>query len=198
LGATDREVPSITVLSEGRVFVFSGFATANLGDAVVQYYDPATAQASHCVYLSDFELDYSTTAQLRDGTVLIVGGQQVSNPAGGLAQTIVFDVDLDRPCGGCNSWSTGPSMNVGHCDHPMTMLNGGTLLVAGGHCGPTESIGVVERYEPSGKKWSLVAPLLQARGYQTTVLLADGRVLLAGGIGIGGTIWDSTEVYTPP
>jgi hypothetical protein len=186
--------PAITALSDGRVFVFSGFAVANLGDAVVQYYDPATAQASYSVYLSDFELDYSTAAQLRDGTVLIVGGQQVYNPAGGLAQMIVFDVGLDRP--GSNPWSIGPAMNVGHCHHTMTMLQGGTLLVAGGRCGTTESIGVVELYEPTGKKWGLVAPLLDARGYHTAVLLADGRVLVAGGIGVGGTILDSTEVYT--
>jgi hypothetical protein len=188
--------PAITVLSDGRVFVFSGFATANLGDAVVQYYDPATAQASYSVYLSDFELDFSSAAQLADGTVLIVGGQQVYNPAGGLAQTIVFDVGKDRPCSGCNPWSIGPAMNVGHCHHTMTRLPGGTLLVAGGRCGPTESIGVAELYDPGGKKWLLVAPLLVARGYHTAILLADGRVLVAGGIGVGGTILDSTEVFT--
>jgi hypothetical protein len=188
--------PAITVLADGRVFVYGGFAIANLGDSVPAYYDPATGQASGSYYGIDAELAYTTVAQLRDGSVFIVGGQQVYDQAAGLSQVMVYDVSKERGCQGCNPWSTGPSMNVGHCQHTMTQLPSGNLLVAGGRCGQTESIQVTELYDQAGKAWFLVAPLGQARGDHVAVLLSDGRVLVSGGLGIGGRILNSTEIYT--
>jgi len=188
--------PAVTVLSDGRVFVFGGFVSANLGDAVVQFYDPTTAQATYDNCLSNYELANATAAQLGSGAVMVAGGQQVYNPSGGLAQTILFDPTTGS-CSRGNPYSTGPSMNVGHCHHTMTALSGDRILVAGGRCGPSESISVVELYDRAGNNWSLVAPLHEARGFHAAVLLTDGRLMVAGGLGTGGTILASIESYTP-
>jgi len=79
----------------------------------------------------------------------------------------------------------------------MTALSNGQLLVAGGRCGTSESTGESELYDPTAKKWSATSNLNDARGYSVAVRLADGLVLVAGGLFINGVVGVTTEIYTP-
>src|SRR4029077_11979658 len=163
-----------------------------------EFWDPTTGQASSGRFIPD-STDYSTAALLSDGTVIIVGGQVSGNQTGALNTTQFYDPSKEVCPGACvvSAWSAGPAMNVGHCEHTMTTLRNGLLLVAGGRCGGSESIAVAELYEPASKKWTLASNMQTARGYHVAVLLADGRVFVAGGILIGGAVTPTTEIYTP-
>jgi len=189
--------PTATVLSDGRVLVYGGVEQVQPGNAA-EFWDPATGQAGFDRFIGP-STAYSTTALLADGTVIIVGGEESYNPTGAVNTTTIFDPAKETCPGACqdSTWSAGPPMNVGHCEHTMTTLHSGLILVAGGRCGTSESIAVAEIYEQVGKKWWPAATMQQARGFHTAVLLPDGRVLVAGGTLIGGAITATTEIYTP-
>ena len=78
-------------------------------------------------------------------------------------------------------------------EHSATLLNDGRVLVSGGYNnigGPMMSAQV---YDPASNTWTNTGPLNQVRFHhsQTTVLLADGKVMALG-------YYDpSVEVYTP-
>jgi len=146
-----------------------------------------------------FSRNFATAALLPDGTVILAGGQANPDPQGAVNSTDIYDPSKDNASctGGCSAWSVGPAMNVGHCHGTMTTLSNGMLLVAGGRCGPADSIAVAELYDPAAKQWSPAASLGSARGFDAAALLKDGRVLVAGGILAGGAISNTMEIYTP-
>ena len=84
------------------------------------------------------------------------------------------------------TWNPTGSLNVRRASHTATLLNDGTVLVAGGlNDFSYDYINNVERYYP-GTGWVAVSPLNQGRSTHTATLLNDGTVLVAGGIGSGG------------
>ncbi|MEW6280224.1 MAG: kelch repeat-containing protein [Candidatus Eremiobacterota bacterium] len=88
-------------------------------------------------------------------------------------------------------------------EHTATALPDGRVLVTGGsipHAGrdPERAIYLnhVEVWSP-GSDWREVTSLREARAAHTATLLADGRVLLAGGKGPRANILSSVEIYDP-
>jgi hypothetical protein len=60
------------------------------------------------------------------------------------------------------------------------------------------AIARAETYDPSFGAWSGTADLNEARAQHRAVVLPDGRVLVAGGIGFGSAGYlASAELYTP-
>jgi Big-like domain-containing protein len=109
------------LLADGTVlFVQWNFDVA--GD-VAELYDPTTETFNTigCLYYSH---EYSAGVRLRDGTVLITGGQL---PGGnGSTETLLY-LPATR------AFAEGPSMNVGRHSHSATLLRDGTVLIAGGY-----------------------------------------------------------------
>jgi hypothetical protein len=78
------------------------------------------------------------------------------------------------------------------------------VLVTGGALGPTAVqttpvaiTNSVEIYDPATQLWTPAAPMATARAYHTATALADGRVLVVGGVGADGAAVATTELYTP-
>lgn len=86
------------------------------------------------------------------------------------------------------------SMNEARQYHTATLLNNGTVLVAGG------SSNTAEIYDPGTGTWRYTLhPMNYARYAHTAVKLLDGRVLIAGGAGsvLPAEIFDpNTEQFT--
>ncbi|MGP0070757.1 MAG: kelch repeat-containing protein [Bryobacteraceae bacterium] len=83
-----------------------------------------------------------------------------------------------------------PPLNAGRNNFAATLLNSGTVLIAGGDAGPT-----AELYDPTAGTFASSASLNTARENHTATLLPDGTVLIAGGY--NGTVLASAELFTP-
>src|SRR5215831_18356796 len=81
-------------------------------------------------------------------------------------------------------WSPAATMNVSRYSHTATLLNDGTVLVAGGRRGG--AIDSAEIYDPTTDTWSMTSNMHAPRYAHTATLLCDGRVLVTGGNVVGG------------
>lgn len=137
-----------------------------------------------------------TATRLLDGRVLVTGGTDGRNH--GLASTELFD---PRQA----TWKPGPSMDTTRIDHTATLLSDGRVLVVGGIDQldfPQTTLASTEIYTPSTGRWTAAAPMLSPRERHTATLLADGTVLVVGGLRQSsptkqGGFVDTAELYDP-
>jgi N-terminal glycosyl-hydrolase-114-associated domain/Bacterial Ig-like domain (group 1)/Galactose oxidase, central domain/Kelch motif len=107
-----------------------------------------------------------------------------------LAMSLVL---LYPPAGHAQSaqWTSAGNMTTARSLHTATLLNDGTVLVAGGY--NSASIASAEVYNPSTNSWTVVGSMANARSNHTATLLSDGQVLVTGGDATG----TSAELYNP-
>lgn len=98
-----------------------------------------------------------------------------------------------------NTWVATADMGIARTGHSAILLNNGKVLVTGGFDGTT-ALKTAEIYDPSSGTWSVTkGPMTYSHNYHTSTPLADGKVLLAGGV-LGPAINVDpklTEVYDP-
>jgi hypothetical protein len=193
-----------TVLPSGKVLVtgasYSGYGLAVA--ATAELYDPSTGYwtATGTIVRASA---YQTVALLRDGTVLVAGGVEVDLQGccavigRALASAQLYDPDT-------GSWIETSAMTQARTYHTSTMLPNGEVLVTGGHSsagGGTSTystdvgLATAELYEPASKSWTATDDLVGRRELHVAVLLADGRVLVAGGSS-GGNALASAELFS--
>ena len=124
-----------------------------------------------------------TATLLQDGRVLVVGGMHLVN------------AEIYDPSTGISSL-TGSMAEV-HMGHTATLLDDCSVLVTGAEWGGAGHLPKsAEVYDPSAGVWSSVGRFRQ-RSFHTSVLLADGAVLVMGG---WLEQWNATrvaEIYEP-
>ena len=140
----------------------------------------------------------ANAAVLRDGRVLIVsGGWQGMGNA-------VARADLWAPATGTTRAS--PTLTA-RINPTVTLLLDGRALVVGGYGGPFQyastALASGELFDPATGGWSVAGTMAVGRVGHTATLLADGRVLVIGGMGAGGTsaaaeIWDPATSAVKP
>ena len=90
------------------------------------------------------------------------------------------------------TWTVTSSMITARAEFTATLLPNGRVLVAGGIPDNTEQVQLAsaELYDPSTGKWSATGSMSTPRSKHTATLLANGKVLVAGGfcapLGPGG------------
>ncbi|MGB7437157.1 MAG: Ig-like domain repeat protein [Candidatus Acidiferrum sp.] len=94
------------------------------------------------------------------------------------------------------AWSNAGSLLAARANHTATLLNDGTVLIAGGE----NSAGILataEIFDPvSGTSQATKGAMTSPRKNHTALLLDDGRVLIAGGEDTNGVL-ASAEAYDP-
>jgi len=140
--------------------------------------------------------DYGYTATLiMDGTAFIAGGGD-SDAENCISQT-------ERYNSASVAFTPAPKMTLCRFSHTATLLPNGIVLLAGGasyDVGPYQAnLASVEIYDFSANTFGWIGNMIEGRQHHTATLLADGRVLIAGGAGAPGySTLASAEIYTPP
>jgi N-acetylneuraminic acid mutarotase len=127
---------------------------------------------------------------LRDGRVLVVGGEQDRRGT----QRLLRSAELYDPR--TNRWRTTGQLPYALANETVTLLGDGRVLVVGGGDRAPGFTARAEIYDPARNRWRATASLPVPRAFATAVRLADGSVLIAGGINDRGGIAD-TERYDP-
>jgi galactose oxidase-like protein len=149
---------------------------------------------------------FHTATLLSNGKVLVVGGSgEVASTNGASRLVTVASAELYDPK--TRSWSSAGTLRTARWLHTATLLQNGEVLVVGGTSSPPivpdrfESLSSAELYDPLTNRWSPAADMLTARCLHSATLLADGRVLVAGGYQtlseMSGRVLASAEVYDP-
>jgi WD40 repeat protein len=115
------------------------------------------------------------------------------------AQPSVTRPESASPTPAAPSWTATGAMMEARPGHTATLLLNGKVLVAGGYdpsFGDTVAmVATAELYDPATGSWTATGPMLEGRYAHTATLLADGRVLVAGGFNAG--LLASAELYDP-
>ena len=189
-----------TRLPDGRVLIAGGWNQLRTGLAggesdvstralaTAEIFDPATETFSTTGPLIQARRD-ATATLLADGRVLIAGGFRSAPTADGGEELgeILGSAEIFDP--GTNTFSSVGAMMSTRGFHSATLLQDGTVLLAGGigrggepptgpGSGPLDS---VESYDPTTQTFRSIGNPMHAGRYQpTAMLLSDGRVLIVG------------------
>lgn len=138
-----------------------------------------------------------SVVRLRDGRVLVAGGHPTPDAYTDIQPTNAAAI-FDPKTG---SWTAIAPMHVPRMEQTATLLADGRVLVAGGFNNPGagESTATAEIYDPTTGSWTMTGSMGQVRYNFSSVLLPNGRVLVAGGglnhYGLDNA--NSAELYDP-
>ena len=136
--------------------------------------------------------DGHTATLLPDGTVLVAGGH-----ATGVAGSFVSAERYDPATGTFIPTGSMAQPRMGHTATTVQRDGGARVLIVGGFDDNSQkTTASAELYDPATGTFAATGSLSQARFGQTATLLADGRVLIAGGQSRALAL-NSAEVYDP-
>ena len=202
-----------TILRNGKVLIAGGDSTSehttNLDTAelydpasgtftgtgnVTRFYDPEAGKFFTLGKMNAARGKHTATA-LDDGNVLIAGGGDTGGQSEATAEIYDAVSGKFRPTG---------SLNVARQAQRATLLRNGDVLITGGTDAAGHVLAVAELYDPATGHFTTTTAAFRGTGtnmadgrYEhTATILADGRVLVAGG-GDNARIVDTAELYDP-
>ena len=204
--AVGRTLHTAALLADGRVLIAggatnvgSGATTATKALAATELYDPGTGTFSMGGSMAHARKGHTATL-LASGKVLIAGGE---DDQGALDTAELYDPAT-------NSFSGTGSMGTARTGHSATLLANGKVLIAGGATSSSFFPGIIslnparqataELYDPFTETFVSTGHMTDARIAHTATLLADGTVLMTGGLidyADGYQSLDRTEIYDP-
>lgn len=191
------------VLERGGTVLFAGaYPGVGLAPNRVDRFDPSTGQWSTLGNLLDPKLENASYTLSADGKLWCLGGQQRFSGGYYYAFATVFDPSTGQATE--LTWSANPfggsSANFALLGHSATLLQDGRILLCGGTgLAPGQSYGYPtprsEAYiwDPITRFAARTAGDLHSpMGSNSTLMLADGKVLVCGGVNVDSEIFDPT------
>jgi hypothetical protein len=189
---TTMSEPVMVGLADGDVLVAGGQDSQGKALADAFLFDPRSETWHRLPNLPE-PRQLAMAALLHDGRVLVVGGYGTTGP---LASSVLFDPRRA-------AWVPAGFMTGARGRGGIAVLGDGRVLVAGGSLVPFQDYGVepsvltvTEVFDPRSGSWSTTGTLHQARIQPAVTVLADGKVLAAGGSD-GTNPIPSAEIYDP-
>lgn len=194
-----------TLLTDGKVLVagsavYKAYCLA--GDDSAELYDATLGSFAYTGTMADRRYGHTAT-RLQNGEVLMTGGFSfdssaclVDETSPGLASAELYD-----PANG--SFLPTGSMTEVRGGHTATLLKSGKVLVAGGGTvgGGDPQFGngsiTAEVYDPLTSVFTSTGNMTTGRVGQTATLLADGKVLIVGGLASAADPVATAELYDP-
>jgi N-acetylneuraminic acid mutarotase len=190
--ATSRQDHTATLLNNGTVLIVGGSDNNTVPLASAELYDPVKNAWSSGGSMAT-PRDSFTATLLGNGDVLATGGGDLSNPNNpvGLSSAELYDPTT-------NAWSAAASMSAARIGNTATLLGNGKVLVTGGYTGGAlgSLLATAELYDPAANTWSPAASMAIPRFAAAATLLADGKVLVTGGLSLTG-VATTAELYDP-
>jgi hypothetical protein len=163
------------LLPDGRVLIAGGFSHNPRGiSGTAEIYDPAIGKLERTNSLINRRYRHATVA-LPDGRVVLLGGFGVGNVP--LTDVEIFDPRTNR-------FSAAGGLVESRGNLVAQLLPEGRILVLGGVTTSDSQdlwLDSVEIYDPVSGRSRATGHLSQPRSEPAVVMLADGRILVAGG-----------------
>jgi hypothetical protein len=173
LMATARSSPASALLQDGRVIVIGGEYRNDPADtylATAEVFSSATGKFANTGSLN-VARRAAMAVTLADGRVLVAGGDT--------AKGAVADSEIWDPASG--KWTAVGATPIWGGSILVPLPDGGALL-AGGQDASFKAIATAYRFDPKTSKWVATGKMLTAAYDRIAAVLADGKVLVAGGL----------------
>src|SRR5437667_4964280 len=193
---------SATRLPNGKVLVEGGASNTVGALASAELYDASTGTWTLTGSMNQGRQAHSAVL-LRDGTVLVTGGNIDRTPCTDVCVTTIAGSEIYNPSTG--TWTTVGEMTIPRSFFTTTALSNGRVLATGGriHTGPGyydyKAIAFADLYDPATGKWRATGTTTISREDHSAVLLTNGQVLVTGGstVDFNGVTVTSAELYNP-
>ena len=197
-GGSTRYNHTATLLNTGLVLLAGGIGSNTFGSS--ELYTVGSGTFAATATLLSTRQNHSATIQ-PDGQVLVAGGTDAAGT------TYRVTAEYFDPAGnaGAGQWNSAPSLAAARAFQSMTMLPNGTILVAGGQNGSSSYLTSSEIYnvasatatfDSTRNSGNTIINMVTSRSYQTSTLLPNGTVLIAGGENGGGAL-TNCELFDP-
>lgn len=156
--------------------------------ATAEVFDPKTGKFTFTSNNLSVARQSYGISELKDGTVLITGGNAAGNNLGGAGETAVDIYDPES-----NSFTAVAPLNFGRALHAQVTLRDGRVVVIGG------AQTTAEIYDPVKNTWAVSAGKLPTTLKDIKAFeLFDGRVFIPGGQNsVDGVTTDATWIFDP-
>lgn len=186
---TPRALHASATLNDGRVLFAGGVDGTGAVTTACEIYDPVADTFTAVANLLGPRAGHAA-ATLPDGRVMVAGGTTNFTDLATAITGVLNSVEIYNPA--TNTWAAGPAIGGRRLLPSLTRLSTGRMLVAGG-IEVTLLFGIpiavtstnkAQLYNPATNSWSNAANMPVGRAYHqdNQLTLADGRVLLSGGV----------------
>lgn len=185
-----RMYGNFILLKTGKILAIGGYTERSC-----ELFDPVTETWTTTDSLPTTRITGQSTTILKDGRILVCGGFRDSADVSTGKYIELKACEIYDPV--AEKWSRAASMNIARSSHTATLLENGTVLIAGGF-GTSLELRSCEIYDPVNNIWSISASLNEPRSQASSILLPNGCVLISGGDSLGVNIipWKKTcEVF---
>jgi N-acetylneuraminic acid mutarotase len=189
--ADGRGFQNASLMADGRVLMTGGKHTNfDVLDSATAF-DPTTNAWSAVAAMPQAHANHSQVT-LQDGRVLVIGGYGTrADASSDRASNAIALYSLTL-----NAWTVGAPMPNSVADGTTTLLDDGSVLVAGGSSSNVPSNSAL-RYFPATNTWRTAGSFTDARDHQVAALLPNGKVLIAGGDFDDRRTLSSAALYDP-
>ena len=208
---TARSLFTAVRLNDGRMLVTGGVDALGAVTSSCEIYNPATNTFTPAANMIGVRAGHAAVS-LADGRVMVAGGTNNYTDLTTAITNAINTVEIYNPA--TNAWTSAPALGGRRVVPALTLLSNGKVMVSGGvevtllfgiPVGVT-STNKTQLYTPSTNSWANGPAMPSGRAYhhECQVTLADGRVLMTGGVfvpdlvnALNATSIAAADVYNP-